>query len=98
MFFMRNLKVKNKQIGYIFGGSRPKSQKRNIKFLCGEGKDGSHTILTPEELQIIEEEIKKQYKNSFYPTANEITQLIIKKFNKNWYTNTACHILIQRQI
>ena len=85
-----SLKVKYRQIGYVFAVSRQKAQKCHIKFLRGEGIDGRPSILTPAELQIIEEEIKKQHQKSFYPTVNEITQFIIKK---NFYTDTVRHIL-----
>ena len=93
--FLRSgsLKVKNRQIGYVFAVSRQKAQKCHIKFLRGEGIDGRPPILTPDELQIIEEEIKKQHQNSLYPTVNEITQSIIKNFKKFLYTDTIRHIL-----
>ncbi|KAK8885460.1 hypothetical protein M9Y10_040908 [Tritrichomonas musculus] len=83
-----SLKVKYRQIGSVFAVSKQKAQKSHIKFLRGEGIDGRPPILTPDELQIIEEEIKKQYQNSFYPTVNEITQFIIKNFKKNLFTDT----------
>ena len=49
--------------------------------------------MTPDELQIIEEEIKKQHQYSFYPSVNEITQSIIKNFKKFSSTDTVRHIL-----
>ena len=52
--FLRSgsLKVKYRQIGYVFAVSRQKAQKYHIKFLRGEGIDGRPPILTPDELQI----------------------------------------------
>ena len=92
-FSFRILKIKYRQIGYVFAISRQKAPKCHIKFLRSEGIDGRPPILTPDELQIIEEEIKKQHQYSFYPSVNEITQSIIKNFKKFSSTDTVRHIL-----
>lgn len=87
------IRVKYRQIGKVFGVSRQKAQKCHMKYLRGEGIDGRPPSLTPEELEILKNQIIRLHQNSIYPSINQIYQFIYTNFHKNLYLDTIRHIL-----
>lgn len=87
------LRVKYRQIGEIFGVSRQKVQKCHMKYLRGDGIDGHPPILSPRELQMVEDEIHRLHRVSYYPTAYRISEFIYNNFHKNFYLDTIRHII-----
>ena len=64
-----------------------------MKYLCGDGIDGHPPILSPRELQMVEDEIHRLHRVSYYPTAYRISEFIYNNFHKNFYLDTIRHII-----
>ena len=64
VFLCENLRtqtifVKYHQIGDVFGISRQKARKLNLKFMRGVGRDGRPPCLTNEEIILLDNEINR---------------------------------------